>query len=79
MFAGRLDDSAKLAAVGLGTTLINVVCFDPLLGLNGALETLVAQAFGAKQLRLCGQYLNRGRLINTIVFIPLAILMCFSR
>ena len=42
VFAGRLDDSAKLAAVGLGTTLINVACFDPLLGLNGALETLVA-------------------------------------
>ena len=42
IFAGRLNDPAKLAGVGLGTTLLNVVCFIPLMGMNGAVETLVS-------------------------------------
>ena len=39
----------------------------------------MSQAFGAGQLKLCGAYLNRGRLINTVIFIPLAFLLCFSK
>ena len=42
IFAGHLNDPAKLAGVGLGTTLIGVLCFQPLMGLNGAVETLVS-------------------------------------
>ena len=78
IFAGRLDDSAKLAGVGLGYTILNVICIIPLLGMNGTIETLVSQAFGAKNLELCGVYLNRGRVINTLIFIPLAIALCFT-
>ena len=40
---------------------------------------MVSQAYGAKQFKLCGVYLNRARLINTVVFILPIILMCFSR
>ena len=47
VLAGHLDDPAKLAGVGLGTSLLNVVLFYPMMGMNGAVETLVAQAFGA--------------------------------
>ena len=47
LFAGKLDDSAKLAGVGLGTSLLNVVLFQPIMGMNGALETLASQAYGA--------------------------------
>jgi MATE family multidrug resistance protein len=48
-------------------------------GLNGALETLVSQAYGAKDLRLCGIYLNRGRFINTLVFLfPISLCFLFS-
>ena len=70
IFAGTLNDSAMLAGVGLGTTLLNVVILEPLLGMNGALETLISQAYGAKQLQLCGVYINRARIINTLIFIP---------
>ena len=49
IFAGRLNDPAKLAGVGLGNTLLTVLCFFPLLGMNGAIETLVSQAFGAQE------------------------------
>ena len=78
-FAGRLNDSAMLAGVGLGTSLLNVACFYPLVGMNGAIETLVSQAFGAEKLKLCGIYLNRGRLINTAIFIPIAMILCCSK
>ena len=47
IFAGQLNDAAKLAGVGLGTTLLNILCFEILMGINGAIETLVSQAFGA--------------------------------
>ena len=48
------------------------------MGMNGALETLVAQAYGANQLVLCGVYLNRARLINTFLFVPLVAILLFT-
>ena len=48
IFAGKFDSAEKLAGVGLGVTIINVLAFCPLMGMNGAAETLVSQAFGAK-------------------------------
>ena len=47
-------------------------------GLNGAVETLVSQSYGYGDLHLCGVQFNRGRLILTTVYIPLAILLSFS-
>jgi Na+-driven multidrug efflux pump len=38
------------------------------IGLNGALETLVSQAYGAKNFEQCGVYLNRGRVVLLITF-----------
>ena len=46
--------------------------------MNGAAETLVSQAYGNGQLKLCGVHFNRGRLILTAFFIPLATLLMFS-
>ena len=51
---GHLNDPVALGGVGLGNLLINVVCFSIGMGLNGALDTLVSQAYGDKQLYLCG-------------------------
>ena len=79
VLAGSLNSAAKLAGVGLATTLLSVVIFTPFLGMNGAVETLVSQAYGAGQLRLCGIYLNRGRLINTIILVPLLVMLYFCR
>ena len=79
VFAGGLDDAAKLAGVGLGTVFINMICLHPLIGMNGAVETLVSLAFGANELVLCGTYLNRGRIINTCIFIPLIAIILNAR
>ncbi len=64
-----------LAGVGLGTIMLNMACLNPLIGMNGAVETLVSQAYGSGELRICGTYLNRGRLINTLFFLPLVVLI----
>ena len=36
VYAGRFGDAAKLAGVGLGTTLLNIICLIPLRGANSA-------------------------------------------
>ena len=78
IFAGRFNDSAKLAGVGLGNTTLNIACISICMGMNGALETLVSQAFGYGNITLCGVYLNRGRVVGTLTFIPCVILLIFA-
>ena len=73
VFAGRTNDPSKLAAVGLANVCHSVMILSLLIGLNAAQETLTSQAFGNGNLRLCGVYLNRGRLILVVFFIPLAL------
>ena len=45
-----MGSEAKVAGLGLGISLVESMTFSVYLGLNGALETLTAQAFGAEQL-----------------------------
>ena len=65
-----MEDPTLLAAVGMGNIAINMFGFALFFGLNGSLDTLVSQAYGANDMRLCGVYLYRGRWIVTLVFIP---------
>ena len=46
-FIGNLNDPALLAGVGIGNMLINCLVFTVTEGLNGTLDTLVSQSFGA--------------------------------
>jgi MATE family multidrug resistance protein len=71
VFAGRLGDPIYVAAAGLGNMYANVTCLLIIYGLNSAIATLVAQAFGAGNLRKCGIYLNKGRIAVVIFFIPI--------
>ena len=57
IFIGHLNDPVQLAAIGIGTMLLNMAGVGPQLGLNSGLETLVSQAKGSKNLELCGLYL----------------------
>ena len=74
VFAGRMDDPAKLAAVGLTNVVVGTMILSLMNGLNSAQETLTSQAFGAGNRHLCGIYLNRGRCILITFFVPLALL-----
>ena len=71
---GHNDGSAFLAGIGLGNLCEAFLGLTLIVGMNGALDTLVSQAAGAGNLELCGVYLNRGRFIMTLMFIPLSVL-----
>ena len=73
LFAGRLGDPNYLAAVGLGNCCTMIFLITMYFGLNAAQDALTSQAFGNQNYQLCGEYLNRGMIINTVFFIPLAI------
>ena len=72
--AGRMNDPAKMAAIGLANVCHVILILGFMIGLNAAQETLTSQAFGFGNHRMCGNYLNRGRLILISFFIPLAVI-----
>jgi len=57
-FVGNLNNTEALAAVGLSHMVINILAFSFIFGMNSAVETLVSQAYGNNNLKLCGLYLN---------------------
>ena len=70
LFVGHLNDPVALASVGLGNMVINITSYSIGMGLNGAIDTLVTQAYGDKEFYLWGCYLNRGRIVQLLAFIP---------
>ena len=78
IFAGHINDVNMLAGVGLANVFSCIALITVIEGINGALETLVSQAYGFGQLHLCGVYFNRGRFVLTAIFIPLAVMLCYS-
>lgn len=67
--AGHLGDPTIMAGIGLGNMTVNLVAMVPLLCTTHAIKSLVPQAFGRGNLDLCGVFLNRARILVTIVFI----------
>ena len=63
LFLGHSGSDAELAAVGLGNMMQNCCAVTLGIGLTGALDTFVNQAYGAGQHALCAQYLQRSRII----------------
>lgn len=53
--------------------LLNVCCFAISQGLNGTIETFVSQSFGAEDYRMCGVYVNRARVLVSLILLPVAI------
>ena len=62
----------------MGNVIQNMTGLSLIVGMNSALETLVAQARGDKNYELCGVYLNRGRLITTVMFIPVIFILNYA-
>jgi len=46
--------------------------------MNSALSTLISQGFGQNDKRLCGVYYNQARIMLTIMFIPILIILLNS-
>ena len=74
-FVGHLGKASLMAGVGIGNMYINIVAQSVSVGLNNGLSTYVSQCNGQGNLRLCGIYLNRGRLIALIAQVPIQIIL----
>ena len=59
----------------MGNVIMNMTGLLLIVGMNTALETLVSQARGDKNYELCGIYLNSGRLITILIFIPVIFIL----
>lgn len=46
--------------------------------MNGALETLVSQSFGARKYEACGIFLNRAKIVASLIMVPLIFIYVFS-
>ena len=79
VFAGHLNDSLTLAGVGLGNLMVNITAIAVSVGMNGAIDTLVSQAYGDKEYYLWGCYLNRGRIIQFLFNIPQIFILLYSK
>ncbi|PSC75850.1 MATE efflux family [Micractinium conductrix] len=76
LFAGRLTEG-ELAAAVLATSLMSVTGFSFVLGLLGALDTLCGQAWGAKNYKALGVYLQRA-VITTLLISALICVLWFN-
>ena len=63
MIIGHFEDPSKLAAAGIGNSIMIIGLLSILGGVNRPLDTLNTQAYGDGNLKLCGSYLNKGRII----------------
>jgi Na+-driven multidrug efflux pump len=54
IFLAHMNDAVLISGAGLGNMTINILLFSFMLGLAGAVETLVSQTYGRRDLKLCG-------------------------
>ena len=73
-----LNDSEMLASVGLGNLVGNLLGFSIGVGLMSVLDTLIAQAAGARNLRLATRHLARGRIVGLLISVPCIVAMLSS-
>ena len=78
-FIGSLNNPAMMAGVGLGNMTVNISALSFVYGFNAALDTLVSQAVGAGKIEQVSVYLNRGRFIMTLLFVPITLFLLNSK
>ena len=74
-YVGHLGSEDIMAGVGMANMYMNITCLSVLFGINMTLDTVVSQAFGFGDYRMCGVYLNRSRIIITLIIIPLSLFL----
>lgn len=67
------DDAKAQSALAMGSLVLSIFLLSLGVTFNGALDTLIPQAYGQKDLRLCRIYLNRQLYLTTGVFFILAV------
>ncbi|XP_062222676.1 protein DETOXIFICATION 19-like [Phragmites australis] len=77
MFSGHLGD-VQLAGATLGNSWATVTGYAFVTGLSGGLETLCGQAYGARQYRMLGLYLQSSLIMSAAVSVLISVLWCFT-
>ena len=72
---GHLGSEKMTAGVGVGDSISTYIVQAFANGTGRALDTFATQAFGAGEMKLCGQLLNRGRVFQLAVSLPLVVLV----
>jgi Na+-driven multidrug efflux pump len=76
---GHSKDPKQLAGFGLGSLTLGICVISIGSGFAMGAGTLISQAFGAKDLRLCAIYRNRQIFLSSILYLCLAFPMLFIR
>jgi Na+-driven multidrug efflux pump len=63
--------------LGIGTLTISLLVFSLVYTFNNALLTLVSQAYGQHDFKLCARYLNRQIYLNLAIFLLLSLALFF--
>jgi len=71
-------DKELLAGVGLASNLNGMIGVSIGFGIASGLDTLCSQAYGSKMFYLMGCYLNRARIVISILFIPIFFVLFFA-
>ena len=74
-YVAYLRDPEKTAAVGLGVSVLMMLCEGPVIGMNTAISILVSIAFGNKDFKQCEEILQTGRVICACTFFCTIILL----
>ena len=61
--AGHMKDPTIMAGIGLGNMTQNLFAVAFIESFNSVIQVLGSQAYGSGNLKLCGIYLNRGRVL----------------
>ena len=61
------------AAFGLGSATMGILMQAPVICFNLGLANIIPQAYGSGEFKLCGAYLNRMMVVQTLVFLPILI------
>lgn len=77
MVIGKVTFSPQImAGVGVGNMTKQIFGTTVLYGVNSSIETFIPQAIGGGSLELVGIYLNQGRAILVLWYLPLALILC---
>ncbi|XP_073362793.1 protein DETOXIFICATION 19 isoform X2 [Aegilops tauschii subsp. strangulata] len=77
MFSGHLGN-VHLAGATLGNSWATVTGYAFVTGMNGAMETLCGQAYGARMYRLLGLYLQSSLIMSAMVSVLISIVWLFT-
>lgn len=77
-FVGNLNNVEQLAGVGIANMMINILAFSTMFGMNSALGTFVSQAYGARNHKMCGEILWRGRAMMIAMYLVIVVILGFA-